>query len=255
MGVVSGEVGVGDRTISQLGVEGAGIVREIGPEVDDLAVGDHVFLIQFACFTTSLVVPSNLCAKIPKTLDFVDAATMPCVFATVIASLIEVGRLQKGQVRSSHLAHLVGASLTSGTQSVLIHSACGGVGIAAIQISKMIDAEIYTTVGNDEKVEYLMSNFGIPRHRIFNSRDASFLKDLMKETNGRGVDLVLNSLSGELLHKSWECVAEFGMLVEIGKRDLQGHGKLEMSTFEANRTYSGFDLTIMVAKRPEMTHK
>ena len=91
-------MGIISTDTNGLGVEGAGIVREVGPEVDDLAVGDRVIFITTGCFSTSLVVTAKLCAKIPDSLSFEDAATMPCVFATVIASLIDIGRLREGQV-------------------------------------------------------------------------------------------------------------------------------------------------------------
>ena len=120
---------------------------------------------------------------------------------------------------------------------MLIQSACGGVGLAAIQLAQMLEAEVYVTVGTEEKVRHILETFNIPQHRIFNSRDESFVEGMMRETNGEGVDLVLNSLSGELLHSSWKCVAPFGKLVEIGKRDLMGFGKLDMNPFLANRTY------------------
>ena len=119
----------------------------------------------------------------------------------------------------------------------------------------MVGAEIYTTVGNEEKVKYLMETFGLPRNRIFNSRTTSFVDDIMRETNGEGVDLVLNSLSGELLHATWKCVAAFGKMVEIGKRDLVGSGKLEMSTFLANRSYCCVALDQMCLMRPSITKK
>ena len=73
----------------------------------------------------------------------------------------------------------------------------------------------------------------------------------MRETGGRGVDIVLNSLSGELLHASWRCVAEFGKLVELGKRDLVGFGKLDLEPFLANRSYCCVDLAHTMSKRPE----
>jgi NADPH:quinone reductase-like Zn-dependent oxidoreductase len=114
----------------------------------------------------------------------------------------------------------------------------------------MVGAEIYTTVGNEEKVKHLMETFGLPRNRIFNSRDTSFVGDIMRETNGEGVDLALNSLSGELLHATWKCVAAFGKMVEIGKRDLMGSGKLDMSTFLANRSYCCVDLDQICFTRP-----
>lgn len=74
----------------------------------------------------------------------------------------------------------------------------------------------------------------------------------MAKTGGRGVDVVLNSLSGELLHASWQCVAPFGKMLEIGKRDLIGRGMLEMDMFEANRSFFGIDLVQLGIKRPEI---
>ncbi|KAL7798706.1 putative polyketide synthase [Trichoderma afarasin] len=139
--------------------------------------------------------------------------------------------------------------------SVLVHSACGGVGIAALNICKMMGAVIYATVGNPEKVQYLIENFGIPREHIFNSRDVSFYGDLMAVTNGQGADLVLNSLSGELLHTSWKCVAPFGKMLEIGKRDFIGRGQLGMEVFESNRSFHGIDMSQMAVERPDMCKK
>ena len=97
-----------------------------------------------------------------------------------------------------------------------------------------------------------MEHFGLPRERIFNSRNASFHPDLMRATAGRGVDLVLNSLSGNLLHASWECVAKFGRMVELGKRDFISHGILDMSLFEANRSFFGVDLAQVCKETPEI---
>ncbi|PSN69566.1 polyketide synthase [Corynespora cassiicola Philippines] len=213
-----------------LGIEASGLVSRVGPEVKDLCPGDRVMFLGNDCFSTHAVVRERNCAKIPDTLAFEDAAAMPAVFGTAMYSLIDLGRLKRGQ-------------------SVLIHSACGGVGLAAIQIAKMIGAEIYATVGNEEKVRYLTDTIGLPRHRIFNSRDTSFADSLMRETRGEGVSLALNSLSGELLHATWRCVAEFGTMVEIGKRDLLGSGQLDMDVFLANRTYACLDLDELKSKR------
>lgn len=119
----------------------------------------------------------------------------------------------------------------------------------------MIGAEIFTTVGNEEKVQYLMKTFNIPRNRIFNSRDTSFVDGIMRETDGNGVDLVLNSLSGELLHATWRCVTEFGKMVEIGKRDIMGAGKLDMDVFLLNRTYACVDVDRIRTERPKVISK
>ena len=97
-----------------------------------------------------------------------------------------------------------------------------------------------------------MENYNMPREHIFYSRDGSFYDDVMRETTGRGVDLVLNSLSGELLHTSWRCVAAFGKMLEIGKSDFIGHGQLGMAEFEANRSFHGVEMAQMIADRPDM---
>jgi NADPH:quinone reductase-like Zn-dependent oxidoreductase len=111
-------------------------------------------------------------------------------------------------------------------------------------------AEIFATVGNEQKKEYLVNNHGIPRHHIFSSRDSSFYEGVMRETAGVGVDLVLNSLSGELLHESWRCVAQNGALLELGKRDLVRSGQLDMRHFLDNRSYCGVDMLYLIAERP-----
>ncbi|KAB2570584.1 Hybrid PKS-NRPS synthetase lepA [Lasiodiplodia theobromae] len=229
MGIVKG-------TKPGLGLEGTGVIRKVGSGVEDLKVGDRVLVFDHGCFATRLVISANLCAKMPDSLSFEDGATMPCVYSTAIYALMTLGHLEKGQ-------------------TVLIHSACGGVGLAAIQLCRMIGAEIFVTVGNEEKARYLRETFGISQDRIFNSRDASFLGGVLAGTGGRGVDLVLNSLSGELLHASWKCVAEFGKMLEIGKRDFVGHGMLNMDLFEANRTFVGIDLAQLAVERPQVCRR
>ncbi|KAH8658158.1 KR domain-containing protein [Xylariales sp. PMI_506] len=220
----------------QLGLETAGIAIEVGTKVTGIRPGDRVLVMGGYGFSTALNISETFCVKIPDTLAFVDAATMPAVFCTVIYGLLDVGRLEPGQ-------------------SILIHSACGGVGIAAIQIAKMIGAEIYCTVSSEEKTQFLESTFGIPRSRIFYSRDTSFLPALMAATNNCGVDVVLNSLSGELLHTSWECVAEFGKMIEIGKRDLLGNGRLALNPFLLNRGYHCVDLAHLLIKKPKEANR
>ncbi|KAI9151270.1 Polyketide synthase [Paramyrothecium foliicola] len=225
-------LGIVELPARQFGLEAAGIVTKVGAAVKDFQVGDRVFSLKKQAFATHIVAPEFSCAKIPDGLSFDEAATMLVPYLTAIYSLIDIGRLTEGQ-------------------SVLIHSACGGVGLAAIQVAQMLNANVYATVGNEEKVQYLMNNFNLPRNKILHSRNDSFVDDLRCETQGRGVDVVLNSLSGELLHATWNCVAEFGTMVEIGKRDLIGGGKLDMKPFLANRSYSCVDID-QLWKRPSV---
>ncbi|CAP62086.1 uncharacterized protein PODANS_5_380 [Podospora anserina S mat+] len=229
MGVIDGQKVEG----TGLGLECAGVVSAVGPGAasNGPKVGDRVAVGAFNSYATR--VKARIVAKIPDEMSFEEAATIPSVYCTVIHGLLDLARLKAGQ-------------------SVLIHSACGGIGIAAIHVARMVGAEIYATVGSEEKVQYLVDTFDIPRQRIFHSRDSSFVAGVYRETKGQGVDVVLNSLSGDLLHASWKCVAEFGSMVEIGKRDFIGHGKLAMDMFQENRSFFGVDLAPMYVKRPEM---
>lgn len=138
---------------------------------------------------------------------------------------------------------------------MLIHSAAGGVGIAAIQVAQMVGATIYATVSSTEKRAYLKSSFGIPEENIFDSRSVTFVADLMRQTGGAGVDVALNSLSGELLHQTWNCVAKWGTMIEIGKRDLVGSGKLDMKRFAESRNYCCIDMDQMTQERPKMIER
>ncbi|KAI0193448.1 fatty acid synthase S-acetyltransferase [Astrocystis sublimbata] len=221
----------------RFGLEAAGVVTRVGPQAKNVKVGDRAVCLslQKQALTTHITVADFAVARIPDSLSFEEAATMLVPFVTAIHSLQSVGGL-------------------TNNQSVLIHSACGGVGLAAVQVAQMLGAEVFVTVGNDEKVQFLMEKFHIPRERILHSRDSSFAEDLMRNTQGEGVDVVLNSLSGELLHATWSCVAEFGKMVEIGKRDLIEGGKLDMQPFLANRTYSCVDID-QLWKRPAVLHR
>jgi NADPH:quinone reductase-like Zn-dependent oxidoreductase len=101
-------------------------------------------------------------------------------------------------------------------------------------------------------VKYLRDHFGLPEERIFHSRDTSFQGEVLRATDGRGVDLVLNSLSGDLLHASWQCVAKYGKMVELGKRDIMGRGLLTLSQFAENRAFHGVDLAPFIRERPDL---
>ena len=115
--------------------------------------------------------------------------------------------------------------------------------MASIAIAQQIGATIYTTVSTADKKDFLVKEFGLQREHIFQSRDASFAEGVLAATNGRGVDVVLNSLTGDLLHVSWRCCADFGRFVEVGKRDILDAGKLDMHVFLRNVTFTAFDLS------------
>lgn len=218
-------------------MESAGYVRKIGAHINHVKVGDRVMSLGISSTglaATQVQSLGRLTLCIPDDLSFEDAATMPTVYTTVLLGLVDKAQLQKGQ-------------------SLLIHAAAGGIGIAAIQTARWIGADIYCTVGSEEKAMFLVDEFGIPRDRIFHSRDTSFYDGLMAATNGVGVDCVLNSVSGELLHTTWDCVASNGCMLEIGKRDMIGRAQLALDKFEDNRTFFGIDVLRYIALKREAT--
>lgn len=138
--VAMGLLGGADIEQSGLGVEAAGVVSKVGPAVKDLVPGDRCFAFSGGSFTTSLTTKRSHCVKIPERLSFEEAASMPAVYSTVIYCLLEQARLERNQVRMTNRPSR--CTTANDDQSVLIHSACGGVGIAAIQIWRVSEAQI-----------------------------------------------------------------------------------------------------------------
>jgi NADPH:quinone reductase-like Zn-dependent oxidoreductase len=206
------------------GLEFSGIIASVGSAESCLAVGDRVVVMAPHHFSTYEDVPEWACCKMRDEEVPEIMSTVPLVFSTALYALEQRARLEDGQ-------------------SVLIHSGAGGLGIAAIQVARMLGAEVFTTVGTEEKRQFLVENFNIPANHIFDSRSDSFATELLHATSGRGVDVVLNSLTGDLLHASWEVLAPFGVFVEVGKRDVLDGGKLDMHIFERAATFTAFDLT------------
>ncbi|KAJ8030394.1 Fatty acid synthase [Holothuria leucospilota] len=149
---------------------------------------------------------------VPKSWSLEDAATVPTVYCTVYYALVVRGQMQRGD-------------------SILIHSGSGGVGQAAIAVALSYGCKIYTTVGTKEKRLFLKEKFPSLTEDCFeNSRDTSFEQHIMRQTNGLGVDLVLNSLSGKMLEASLRCLSTFGRFLEIGKYDLSQNKQIGMDT-------------------------
>ncbi|KAJ5109662.1 hypothetical protein N7532_002307 [Penicillium argentinense] len=199
----------------QFGIEAAATVRRVGTNVAEFKPGDKVCLAGFGFLATRTILHQSSCLKYPDYMAAEDVVTFWSVYTTVLYSFLYVGNLQKGQY---------------GRKSVLIHSGTGGIGLAAINLCQAIGAE-----GKDT------------------SLTGQLLCTCSYESNQwTGVDIVLNSLAGKLLHASWECVAPFGKMIEIGKRDFMTHGALEMGPFLANRTFVGVDMLHLLTHNLEL---
>ncbi|KAF2012105.1 polyketide synthase [Aaosphaeria arxii CBS 175.79] len=211
---------------SYFGYEFAGIVTKCGVN-SSFSPGDRVCgLATSGSFRSFVRAKESHVMRMPSDMPFTEAAAVPLAFATAQYSLCHVARLKQGE-------------------SILIHSAAGGVGQAAIQIAQSIGAIIYVTVSTPEKKRLLMDRYGIAESHCFSSRHTFFAQQLMHNTTGRGVDVVLNSLTGLALTETWRCMAPLGRFVEIGKRDIAASKSLPMDPFERNVSYSSVDLSIV----------
>ncbi|TKY87080.1 hypothetical protein EX895_003757 [Sporisorium graminicola] len=213
----------------ELGDECAGIVLRTGSAVDPSCFksGDRVVALRpgQGCHQSRVRNPASLCWKLGE-MDFADAASLPLILSTAYYTLFTVAQIEAGQ-------------------SVLIHSAAGGVGQMAVQLAKLRGARVFATVGSASKRKLLRERFDLADDHIFSSRDASFAQAVMEATSWKGVDVVLNSLSGDLLKCSWDCIAPFGTFCEIGKRDIHEDSKLSMAPFRRNVRFASIDLVIM----------
>ncbi|KAH9210204.1 KR domain-containing protein [Leptodontidium sp. 2 PMI_412] len=237
-----------------LGYEAAGVVKRLGPGV------------------TKFQVPVGRVHVIPKAMAFEEAATIPSVYLASIYSLFDIANLKQGQViifsLSTLFLHFLQVLVQLFCQSFYLASKLpylyfftklkqhespsslfsstprfGGVGISCIQLAQYMNAEIYVTVGTEEKRKFLADSYGIPENRMFSSRTTKFAKEILRETNGRGVDVIINSLVGEMLDESWRIVADGGTLVEIGKKDIVDRNMLSMEPFDRNCSFGAMDFS------------
>ncbi len=178
-----------------LGGECAGEVVAVGEHVDHLKVGDQVIAIAPGSFGSHVITHADLVIQKPARLSFEAAATIPIAFLTAYYALHRLAKISPGE-------------------KILIHTASGGVGLAAIQLAKNAGAEIFATAGNPQKREFLKS-LGI--EHVMDSRSLSFADEVLEITGGEGVDIVLNSLTGDYIPKGLSCLAKNGRFLEIGK--------------------------------------
>ncbi|KAK1573272.1 KR domain-containing protein [Colletotrichum navitas] len=219
--------------VSGIGQEASGVVVRAGKlSVANLEPGDRVTtLCVGGAHATKIRCHYRVAHKIPDNLSFEEAAGIPVPYCTAYYALVKLARLQRGQ-------------------SILIHAAAGGTGQAAIQLAKHLGLIVYATVGTDEKRRLLVENYAVLDEHIFYSRDASFAKGIKRVTGGRGVDCVLNSLSGELLQESFACLATFGTFVEIGLRDITENTRLDMRHFAKSTTFTFINMVTFLQENP-----
>lgn len=217
-----------------LGLECSGSVTRIGSKVTKYKPGDRVWTTLLGAYRSYVRCHESLFQPIPEGMSYETAASLPLVYMTAYYSMFEVARMRRGE-------------------KILIHAASGGVGQAAIILAKTLDAEIFATVSSEKKKQVLKDLYGIPDDHIFNSRDLTFAKGIKRMTDNRGVDVVLNSLAGEALRLSFQCLSMYGRFIELGKTDILGNSALEMAPFNGNITFASVDIAMIMEKDRQMT--
>ncbi|MDR0927073.1 MAG: zinc-binding dehydrogenase [Ignavibacteria bacterium] len=219
---------------SIMGSDYAGVITKVGANVDEFKVGDNVILLSVGSYNSDgvLLPESHFCKYqnvyasqaflMPDNISFVEAACIPTVFLTSYYSLVVVG-----QVKSDDI--------------VLIHSASGGVGLAAIEICKWLGCQVFATAGDDRKSDFLRE-IGIPL--VMNSRDTSFADEIMEYTNGRGVDVVLNTLSGESMLAGLKSLNFMGRFLQIDKKDIAANNLIPLGLFNKGLLFASIDISL-----------
>jgi acyl transferase domain-containing protein/acyl carrier protein len=210
------------------GWECAGKVVGVGDGVEEFKVGDDVLAIAHPSLRAYVTTPACLALHKPASLSYEQAATIPLAWLTAHYSLNRLGRLRSGE-------------------RVLIQAASGGVGLAAVRIAQHLRAEIFATAGSDEKRRFLKT-LGI-RH-VFDSRSLNFVDEIMKVTNGDGVDVVLNSLAGEAIPAGLSVLRAGGRFLELGRQDIYKNSKLGLSPFQNNLAFFAIDLAHLIRQNP-----
>ena len=218
---------------TQMAGECAGVVTRVGCNMQTrFQTGDRVCAWNATPYASQARVNGNAAYRLPETISFTTGASIPVVFSTAYYSLVDVARLQK-------------------EHTILIHAASGGVGQAAIMIAQHIGARIFATVGSESKRRFVAEKYSIPENHIFPSRSSAFMKGIMRLTEQKGVNVILNSLSGTALEESWECIAKFGTFVEIGKTDIYRKARISMEPFELNTTFASVDMVAVADQLPD----
>ncbi|MHB1859845.1 MAG: SDR family NAD(P)-dependent oxidoreductase, partial [Solirubrobacteraceae bacterium] len=202
-----------------VGNEGAGVVLEVGSDVQGLAPGDRVMGLLPGAFGAVAVADSRLLVPVPPGWTFEQAASVPMAFATAYYALVDLACLRRGE-------------------RVLIHAAAGGVGIAAVQIARLLGAEVFGTAS--EGKWGTLRALGIEDGRIASSRTPDFGGEFLRQTGGEGVDVVLDCLAGELVDASLALLPRGGRFLEMGKTDVRD--REEVARDHVGVAYRAFDL-------------
>ncbi|KAI0198106.1 polyketide synthase [Astrocystis sublimbata] len=214
---------------SMLG-EGAGVVTRVGAAMaSKYQVGDRVAVLFGTPFANQTRTSGHFAYAIPDSMSFESAASIPVAFTTAYYALVDIARLRTGQ-------------------TILIHSATSDLGRAAIQLSQDIGAVIFATTNSRPEAETLSQTYSIPLYHIFSDQADDFGDGIMQLTRGQGADVVMNTLTGDGLQASLECVAKLGTFLEMGKTDINRRNRISMEPFDRNIRFASVDISDLLQR-------
>jgi putative PIG3 family NAD(P)H quinone oxidoreductase len=210
------------------GLEVAGTIVAVGPDVRDWHVGDRVCaLVSGGGYAEYCVAPAPQCLPVPRGFDFTPAAAIPETFFTVWSNVFERGRLQPGE-------------------SILIHGGSSGIGTTAIQLARAWSSRVFVTAGSVEKCAACER---LGAERAINYRETDFVAAIREATGGRGVDVVLDVVGGDVFTDSLRCLTEQGRLLVVGFASGQGIPAVKVNRLLLNNVdvrgvgWGGFAMT------------
>lgn len=224
---------MGQLPSTDIGFAAAGVVLHSGSAVGQFKPGNRVLMCHPGALCTALTVKADSCVLLPEDVSFDEAAMMPLTHCTAWYALVERARVQKGQ-------------------SILIHTATRGVGEAAIQIAQRVGLEIMATVESDAMRQVLRTTYGIPDENIVDVKDPSFASSVKRMTRGRGVDVVLSSVTGEAMRQAGQCLSPWGTFVDISTGNTPEKTSFDMGSFPRNATFTTIDLKGLSKARPNV---
>ncbi|MEV5838663.1 SDR family NAD(P)-dependent oxidoreductase [Nocardia sp. NPDC052112] len=223
---------------TEIGMDGYGVVSRVGRNITDIAPGDEISVVAPGIVQRYVTIRPDTGATTrmdifpPGTFDPLHCTSVMPLFTAEIG-LGELARVQPGE-------------------TVLIHGAAGGMGMAAVQVALRLGARVIATAGTEERRAQVRA---VGAHEVLGSRSVGFVDEVLRLTDGAGVDVVYSSAPGEILQQNFRVAGEFGRIVDIGKADIYGSGTIDLRPFDRNLAFFAVDIDRILARRPEQVRR
>ncbi|MEV4236133.1 SDR family NAD(P)-dependent oxidoreductase [Nocardia sp. NPDC049737] len=223
---------------TEIGMDGYGVVTRVGGDITDIAPGDEISVVAPGIVQRYVTIRPDTGATTrmdifpPGTFDPLHCTSVMPLFTAEIG-LGELARVQPGE-------------------TVLIHGAAGGMGMAAVQVALRMGARVIATAGTEERRAQVRA---LGAHEVLGSRSIGFVDEVLRLTDGAGVDVVYSSAPGEILQQNFRVAGEFGRIVDIGKADIYGSGTIDLRPFDRNLAFFAVDIDRILARRPEQVRR